>query len=39
VGSIAEIQKDGTPVMVLVVRTNEEREIARQTIRAIEKAK
>jgi acetate kinase len=39
VGSIAELQKDGTPVRVLVVRTNEEREIARQTIRAIEKAK
>ena len=39
VGSIAEIQKDGAPVRVLVVRTDEEREIAQQTIRAIEKAK
>jgi acetate kinase len=39
VGSIAEIQKDGTSVKVLVVRTDEEREIAQQTIRVIEKAK
>jgi len=38
-GSIAEIQKDGAPVRVLVVRTDEEREIAQQTIHAIEKAK
>ncbi len=38
-GSIAEIQKDGAPVKVLVVRTDEELEIARQTIHAIEKAK
>jgi acetate kinase len=36
-GNVAEIQKDGTPVMVLVVRTDEEREIAQQTISAIEK--
>ncbi len=39
VGSIAGIQKDGASVRVLVVRTDEEREIAQQTIRAIEKAK
>ena len=38
-GSVAEIQKDGAPVRVLVVRTDEEREIAQQTILAIEKAK
>jgi acetate kinase len=38
-GSIAEIQKNGAPVKVLVVRTDEEREIAQQTILAIEKAK
>lgn len=36
-GSIAEVQKDGAPVKVLVIRTDEEREIARQTIHAIEK--
>ncbi len=39
VGSVAEIQKDGGPVRVLVVRTDEEREIAQQTVLAIEKAK
>jgi acetate kinase len=38
-GSISEIQKDGELVKVLVVRTNEEREIAQQTISTIEKAK
>jgi acetate kinase len=38
-GGVAEIQKDGGTVKILVVRTNEEREIARQTINAIEKAK
>ena len=38
-GNVAEIQKDGAPVKVLVVRTDEEREIAQQTIKAIEKAK
>ena len=32
-----EIQQDGAPVKVLAVRTNEEREIAEQTIKAIEK--
>jgi acetate kinase len=36
-GSVAEIQQDGAPVKVLVVRTDEEREIARQTIHAIER--
>lgn len=39
VGSIGEVQKDGAPVRVLVIRTDEEREIAQQTIGAIEKAK
>ncbi|HAA03310.1 MAG TPA: acetate kinase [Syntrophobacteraceae bacterium] len=38
-GNVAEIQKDGALVRVLVVRTNEELEIAQQTIRAIEKRK
>ena len=38
-GNVAEIQKDGAPVRVLVVRTNEEFEIAQQTMRAIEKWK
>jgi acetate kinase len=38
-GSIAEIQKDRAQVKILVVRTDEEREIAQQTIHAIEKAK
>jgi acetate kinase len=38
-GSVAEIQQAGLPVKVLVVRTNEEREIALQTISTIEKAK
>ena len=37
-GNIAEIQKDGAPIKVLVVKTDEEREIARQTIHAVEKA-
>ncbi len=37
VGNIAEIQKDGAPVRVLVVRTDEELEIARQTVHSIEK--
>jgi acetate kinase len=36
-GSIAEIQVDGAPVKVLTVRTDEEREIASQTIRVVEK--
>jgi len=34
-----EIQQDGAPVKVLAVRTNEEREIAEQAIKAIEKSK
>jgi acetate kinase len=36
---VAEIQEDGCPVKVLVVPTDEELEIARQTIEAIEKSK
>ena len=36
-GNVAEIEKDGEPVRVLVVRTDEEREIAQQTVSAIEK--
>jgi acetate kinase len=36
-GNVAEIGKNGAPVSVLVVRTDEEREIAQQTISAIEK--
>ena len=38
-GSVSEIQSDGMPVKVLVIKTNEEREIALQTISTIEKAK
>ena len=38
-GSIAEIHQVGSPVKVFVIRTNEEREIAVQTISTIEKAK
>jgi acetate kinase len=38
-GAIAEIQKGGLPVKVLVIKTNEELEIARQTIAAVERAK
>jgi acetate kinase len=38
-GDVAEIQADGGAVKVLVVRTDEEREIARQTILGIEKAR
>jgi acetate kinase len=38
-GNASEIQKDGAPVKVLVIRTDEEREIAQQTFNAIEKAK
>ena len=36
---VLEIQQDGAPVKVLAVRTNEEREIAEQTIKAIEKTR
>ncbi len=36
---VLEIQRDGAPVNVLAMRTKEEREIAEQTIHAIEKAK
>jgi acetate kinase len=38
-GSTAEIQQEGKPVRVLVVKTNEEREIALQVISAIKKSK
>lgn len=37
-GSIAEIQADGGPVKLLVVKTDEEREIARQTVEVIRNA-
>jgi acetate kinase len=37
-GSIAEIQTEGAPVKLLVVKTDEEREIARQTMLTIEKS-
>jgi len=37
--TVKEIQREGMPVKVLVVRTNEEREIALQTISTIEKTK
>ena len=37
-GNAAEIQQDGRSVKVLVIRTNEEREIALQTIATIAKA-
>jgi len=37
--TIAEIQTDGAAVKVLVIQTDEEREIARQTILSIEKTK
>jgi acetate kinase len=36
---VLEIQRDGAPVRVLAVRTNEEREIAEQTINTIEKGR
>jgi acetate kinase len=36
---VLEIQQDGARVKVLAVRTNEEREIAEQTIKAIEKTR
>jgi acetate kinase len=38
-GDVAEIQNDGSSVKVLVVQTNEELEIARQTVSAIKKAR
>jgi acetate kinase len=38
-GAVSEIQQEGLPVKVLVIRTNEEREIALQTIETIKKAK
>jgi acetate kinase len=36
---VLEIQKDESPIKVLAIRTREEREIAEQTIKAIEKKK
>ncbi|SEM14267.1 acetate kinase [Syntrophus gentianae] len=36
-GAVAEIQRDGAPVKLIVVKTDEEQEIARQTISVIEK--
>jgi acetate kinase len=38
-GTVSEIQKDGAPVKILVIRTDEECEIARQTVREIESAR
>jgi len=38
-GAVSEIQKDGAPVKVLVIRTDEEWEIARQTVEAIRRGK
>jgi acetate kinase len=38
-GSVVEIQQEGFAVKVLVIQTNEEREIVLQTISTIEKAK
>ncbi|OPX98397.1 MAG: Acetate kinase [Syntrophorhabdus sp. PtaB.Bin006] len=37
-GSVAGIHEEGAPVKILVIKTDEEREIARQTIHAIKKA-
>jgi acetate kinase len=36
---VLEIQGDGAPVKILAVRTNEEREIAQQTVNAIKKTR
>jgi acetate kinase len=36
---VLEIQRDGAPIKVLVIRTKEEREIAEQTVKAIEKTR
>lgn len=38
-GDVSEIQSDGAPVKILVIRTDEEREIARQTVAVIEHRK
>lgn len=38
-GDVAEIGKDGLPVRILVVRTDEEREIALQTVAAIQEGR
>ena len=37
-GAVSEIQQVGAPLKILVIRTDEELEIARQTVRTIEKA-
>jgi acetate kinase len=37
-GNIAEIQKEAVSIKILVIKTDEEREIARQTINVIKKA-
>lgn len=38
-GNIAEIQKEGVPIKILVVKTDEEKEIARQTVETIRDSK
>jgi acetate kinase len=38
-GNVAEIGTEGAPVRLLVIRTDEEREIAEQTVSAIQKTK
>jgi acetate kinase len=38
-GTVVEIQRNGSPVKVLVIRTDEEREIAQQVIGTVEKGK
>ena len=38
-GEVMECQRDGAPFKVLVVRTNEEREIAEQTVAALQQAR
>ena len=37
-GDVDEIQEDSAPVKILVIKTDEEHEIARQTVRSIENA-
>ena len=36
---VMEIQRDGAPVKILAVRTQEEREIAEQTVAALEQSR
>jgi acetate kinase len=38
-GKVSEIQREGSPVRILVIQTDEEREIAQQTVSAIEGAR